>query len=181
MDLKRRWRWGVVVVGGILICGQLCGCVGRSPSVELPEAVAGEDGRLPDGVYASLAESDTFEGADGIPESHEVLEYDGRHIGEMRPVRYVAVGLRYYVPFRFSSAPALAQGDDELATLCVTLEGRYVRGLEGFTTEYSRVAVVIDGEVVTIHKVREPIRDGRVQISRCTDDACRVLYGKLVD
>ena len=181
MDLKRRWRWGVVLCCGVLICGQLCGWVGWLPSVGLPEAVVGEGGRLPDGMYAVLAESDTFEAADDVSEAHKVLEHDGRHIGEMRPVRYVAVGLRYYVPFQFSGLPDMTQRDDELVTLSLALEDKYVGGLEGFTTEYSRVAVVIDGEIVTVHKVREPIRDGCVQISQCRDDACRVLYGKLVD
>ena len=111
------------------------------------------------------------------------LLVNGKSVGEQdhEPEAKVAVGLRYYVPFQFSSPPDIAQGDDELVTLSLALEGKYVGGLEGFTTEYSRVAVVIDGEIVTVHKVREPIRDGRVQISRCRDDACRVLYGKLVD
>lgn len=181
MGLKQIWRWGVLLVGGTLTCGLPCGCERRLPPLDLPEAVVGEDGMLPDGMYASLAEADGFEAADDVPQPHEVLKCDGRHIGEMRPVRYVAVGLRHYVPFQFSSPPDMARGDDELATLCVTLEDKYVRGLEGFTTEYSRVAVIIDGEIVTIHKVREPIRDGRVQISRCTDDACQVLYSKLTD
>ena len=181
MHLNRNWRWVLLLVAGTLISGHLCGCVRRSPPLDLPQARVGENGGLPDGIYATLSEADTSAAADDVSQPHEVLEYDGRHIGESRPVTYVAVGLQQYVPFQFSRPPELTHCDDEFASLHVTLESKSARGLEDFTTRYSRVAVIIDGKVVTIHKVREPIRGGRVQISRCADDACQVLFSKLTD
>ena len=39
----------------------------------------------------------------------------------------------------------------------LTLDAKYARGLEEFTTQHARVVVLIDGSAVTKHK-REPIR-----------------------
>jgi preprotein translocase subunit SecD len=41
------------------------------------------------------------------------------------------------------------------------------------------VALVVDGEVVTMHKIRSVISDGKVQVTRCTDNACQYLYTRL--
>ncbi len=40
-------------------------------------------------------------------------------------------------------------------------------------------ALVIDGEVVTAHKIRAVIDSGLVQLSRCTDDACDYILARL--
>lgn len=40
-------------------------------------------------------------------------------------------------------------------------------------------AFVIDGDVVTAHKIRTVIEGGRIQLSRCTDDACEVIAVRL--
>jgi len=56
-----------------------------------------------------------------------------------------------------------------------------VKRAEAFTRAHQggRMAMVIDGEIVTLHKVRSVITDGKVQITRCTDNACEVLRSKL--
>ena len=41
------------------------------------------------------------------------------------------------------------------------------------------IAIIINGEAVTIHKIREPITEGKVQITRCTDNACEYLFTEL--
>jgi hypothetical protein len=40
--------------------------------------------------------------------------------------------------------------------------------------------MVVDGEIVTVHKIRSIITGGKVQITRCTDNACEVIRSKLV-
>jgi hypothetical protein len=43
------------------------------------------------------------------------------------------------------------------------------------------VAIVVGGEVLTMHKIKEPITSGQLQISRCNDNACELLYVRLRD
>jgi preprotein translocase subunit SecD len=42
-----------------------------------------------------------------------------------------------------------------------------------------QIAFVTDGTVITIHKIRAAVTDGEIQITRCTDNACQVLYLRL--
>lgn len=44
-----------------------------------------------------------------------------------------------------------------------------------------RIALVIAGDAVTIHKVRTRIEGGKLQITRCTDNACSFLFVALQD
>ncbi|MBD3161857.1 MAG: hypothetical protein GF346_06235 [Candidatus Eisenbacteria bacterium] len=43
------------------------------------------------------------------------------------------------------------------------------------------IAILIGGEIITIHDVRTVIRGRRVQITYCDDDAWSVLLRKLTD
>jgi hypothetical protein len=80
------------------------------------------------------------------------------------------------------AGPPNAQRDDRgWTSLNVTLAPQHVKALEHFTRAHldSVVAIVIDGEIITMHKVRTVIEDGKAQITRCSDDACRSLLLKL--
>ena len=181
MRLTQKSRFVLMLLTGIVLAGGMFAWMQRQGQVSLPSAEVSLESRLPDGIYSVLSEADTLGVADDVSPPHKVLAYDGRHAGEIRPVTYLTVGLQPYVPLVFESPPTMASAENGFASLHVTLESRYARGLERFTTEHDRVAVIVDGEVVTKHKVREPIRGGRFQITRCGDDACEVLYSKLID
>lgn len=40
--------------------------------------------------------------------------------------------------------------------------------------------MVVDGEIVSLHKIRRVITGDKLQITRCTDNACEVIRAKLV-
>jgi preprotein translocase subunit SecD len=65
--------------------------------------------------------------------------------------------------------------------LSVGLSTDQVAALEAFTRERvgKRAAIVLGEEIVSIHKVLEVIDGGTMQITRCTDDACRRILSKL--
>lgn len=42
-----------------------------------------------------------------------------------------------------------------------------------------QVAVVFDGQVLTTHKIRSVIKNGKFMISRCTDNACEIILKNL--
>lgn len=180
-----RWKNKVllVVLGAVLLASPLLQWVVMPSQLTLPAAHLDEHGKLPDGVYAVLWEADTADAIDNRSEAYCVLQQDGRFSGEQDHGRatFVAVDVRAFVPFVFRTQPKLVALGDGCSSLYLALASRYADALEAFTTKNDRVAIVIDGSVITRHKVREPIRDGRVRISRCNDDACRVLHAKLTD
>jgi hypothetical protein len=150
-------------------------------SAELPTAHPDEQGRLPDGIYATLAEADTFDAANQAAQPHIVLRDDGRFTGQSGPVTYVALATQTYVPLQLAAPPELTPGTNGFSSLQLQLDSQYTRGLERFSITHLRVALVIDGEIISRHKVRSAIRDGRIMVSRCADNVCEVLYTKLTD
>jgi hypothetical protein len=132
----------------------------------------GEKNALRNGVYAVLSEGPTAEAARVAGKPHRVLPHEGK---------YVALDTVSFVPLVLDGAPEAKRGDNGWTILSVTLAREYVPALEAFTRANldGRVAIVAGGEVITLHTVRAVIRDGRAVITRCQDDACRILHTKL--
>jgi preprotein translocase subunit SecD len=76
----------------------------------------------------------------------------------------------------------LKEGQNGFPELRLELRAEAARRLETLTREHlgGRVAFVIDGEPVTLHKIRSVITGGQFRLSRCTDTACQYVYGRLV-
>ena len=140
-------------------------------------------GKLANGVYAILNQGATAEQARAAGRPHRVLIYDRKYSDADRdqPPKYLALDVSSFVPLILGAPPDTRKDDRGWTLLSVTLAQQHVKTLEDFTRAHQggEIATVIDGEVITIHKVRGVIRDGKAQITRCTDDACRTLYLKL--
>jgi len=162
----------------------------QSRSVFLRTVIVGSIGLACDaappllnGVYAVLAEGATPEEARAARASSRVLRYDAKYSEADRnqPPRYIALDTASFVPLTLEGPPEAGKSDRGWTTLSVTLERKQVKPLEDLTRTHlgGRVAIVLDGEIITLHKVRSVITDGKAQITRCSDDACRKLLLKL--
>ncbi len=78
--------------------------------------------------------------------------------------------------------PEILEGERGLPELRIELTEDAAAEMERVTRENlgSSAALVIDGEVVTAHKIRAVIEGGRIQLSRCTDTACELIYARLL-
>ncbi len=65
----------------------------------------------------------------------------------------------------------------------VSLSEEAAAQFESFTERYlgQTVALVVGGQVLTVHKIRQVVHDGKVQISRCGDEGCQILFLELRD
>jgi preprotein translocase subunit SecD len=95
--------------------------------------------------------------------------------------RFVALSTEHFVPMNLAQKPTKKLDGQGKKQLLLELAKGQVVPLETFTRENCgrSVAIVIGNQVVTIHKVREPILGGKMQITRCTDNGCDVLYTQL--
>lgn len=103
--------------------------------------------------------------------------------------KYYLVDTKEFVPMKITKKPTISanpnpkiEGDTtRLSQLRITLLPKYAKLLEDFTTKYvdQKITIVIGGKAITKHRVREPIVGGRLQISRCTDEACTVLLSEM--
>ena len=138
---------------------------------------------LRNGFYAILREGLTPEEVrmDDVP--HAVLVYDRQYseLDKNEPPKYVAIDTSFFVPLVMAGSPDTQVDDRGWTLLSVTLAREYVKTLEEFTRVplNGKIAIVLGGEIITMHKVRTVLRDGRAQITRCSDDACQTSLLKL--
>ncbi len=170
--MKRLLSWlGTTTLLAIVTAGAQP--AGRPPAGSRP---------LANGVYSVLREGLTRAEVQAEARPHIVLVYDRKYSDsdKDKPPKYVALDTSSFVPLVLSGPPQTRMDGDRML-LSVTLAPQYVKTLEEFTRAHLNgvVAIVIDGEIVTMHKVRAVIQDGKAQITRCTDDACKTLKLKL--
>ena len=165
----------------------ICACDGqdRQPTNQVPAASRAGAHSRDNGAYAILEEAPTPQQAkvEGVPQ--RVLTYDrGKYSGAPanEPLTYVAIDPKDYVPLIIDGTPEMKSDGQGKSVLSVSLARKNVPEAEAFTRAHlgGRIAIVVDGEIVTIHKIRSVITDGKVQITRCTDNACEVIRSKLV-
>lgn len=146
-------------------------------------ASAPDPAKLANGVYAVVREGLTRDEVRIEKFSCAVLVYDRKYsdADKNEPPRYVALDTSSFVPLVLAGPPDAQKDDRGWTSLSVALAREHVRTLEEFTRVHlgGKVAIVIGGEVITIHKVQTVIQDGRARLTRCGDDACKTLLLKL--
>ncbi len=132
-----------------------------------PAFVWAEDSTLQNGIYLVMRDAENSKSLEPASTNERILIDDGHLLEPTQPnlpdkPRFVALRTDHFIPIILAQKPTKkldAQGTRENC-------GR-------------SVAIVIGNQVVTVHKVREPIVGGKMQITRCTDNGCDVLYTQL--
>lgn len=136
---------------------------------------------LPDGIYLVLETYDTEPAGVAVG---QVISYSHDFLDDPKgEALFLCVNPADFVPLNLSSAPEGVVQTDKRIHLLLSLESASAKRLAEFTTTYvnRQVATVIDGQAVTLHKIRMPITEGKLQITRCTDHACEKLLVALKD
>jgi preprotein translocase subunit SecD len=135
------------------------------------------------GFYLVAAEAQTAAALPAANGDQRVVRYDYRLLREAergQPL-YLLLPKVADVPLVLAKAPELLrEGENGFPELRLELTAEAGKRLETLTREHlgGRVAFVIDGEPVTLHKIRSVITGGEFRLSRCTDTACQyVLWG----
>lgn len=164
-----------IAVGAVLACVLL----------GLSSMEAADQKERQTGFYLVAAEAESASALPVAKDGQRVVRYDYRHLRERergQPL-YLLLPKVADVPLVLAKAPALLkEGENGFPELRLELTAEAARRLETLTREHlgGRVAFVIDGEPVTLHKIRSVITGGQFRLSRCTDTACQYLYGRLV-
>jgi preprotein translocase subunit SecD len=126
---------------------------------------------------------------DGIREQDVLPLMDGealvrnhcRYMKPGEPTRYVVLRATPDVVLDLARAPEAAVEGGEVVRILLKLRPEAAAALERLTSDpHSRqVAIVLGGEVVTTHKVREAIRGGEVQITSCVPGGAVYLLDQL--
>jgi hypothetical protein len=166
----------------------LLGCRPEVPEAKKPPQ-AGEDEpsqpKLADGLYGVLREGSQEKHILPAASGETVVVNDHRYDPkESRPPRqFLAVHRLPDVPLVLASAPEVVQGDSGLMRIHLQLAREHAEAMERFTRKNKggTTAVIINGEVVTVHKIRQVITGGRIQVTCCAEGSCDYLLKHLRD
>lgn len=136
---------------------------------------------IEDGIYAVLWEAAVDSATVG--DYQLVLPYERKYTGssEPEPTTYLCLDTSTWVPMILEGEPQADKDDTGRTLLSVTLAQEHAKELEEFTEKHfgGRAAVILEREVVTMHKIKSIIREGKLQITRCGDNGCEVLLSRL--
>jgi hypothetical protein len=140
---------------------------------------------LQNGIYAVLREGSTPEQARVDGAQDVILAYDRNKYTDVayeQPITYAAIDPNSYVPLVLEGPPETVKEAGGKSILLVSLERENAKKLEDFTREHlgGKVATIVDGEIISMNKVRAVIVGGKLQMTRCADNACEIIRAKLV-
>jgi hypothetical protein len=88
-----------------------------------------------------------------------------------------------YVPLELREPAKSEQVTEQKKNLLLSLTPEASKKLKTFSSKHvmDEVIIVVDGEALTMHKIREPLTSGQLQITRCHDNACELVLISLED
>ncbi len=171
-----------------MILVTICIAMAQSPSEKNKNALnrhQSSDNRQV-GFYLVMAEADSATALPIAKTNQQIIRYDYkllRNAEHEKPI-YILLSKNADVPLILNKTPELREkGENGFPELRLELTSESAKNLEKLTSEHlgGKVVFMIDGEPVTIHKIRSVITGGQFRLSRCTDTACQYIYGRLVE
>lgn len=88
-----------------------------------------------------------------------------------------------FVPLELASEPELIPQADNKKKIQLSFSRMASDRLASFTSKnlMKQATLVVDGEALTVHKIRAAITGGKMEITRCGDNACEKIYVALKD
>jgi|JI10StandDraft_1071094.scaffolds.fasta_scaffold136047_1 preprotein translocase subunit SecD len=86
-----------------------------------------------------------------------------------------------FVPLELEQLPSTQKDSLQQMQLSITLSKDAANKIKKFTAQRINkgLAIVLDGEAITMHKVRDTIQGGQMVISFCGENACQQLYTRI--
>jgi preprotein translocase subunit SecD len=127
----------------------------------------------------SLKEKDVLP----LQEGEVLLVHDARYLkkDEKEPPRYLVVHSAPDVVLDLASKPKAVKEGTEVVRISLKLQPKAATALERLTRDRLgwQVTIVVGGEVVTMHKIREIIKGGEVTITCCAAGSANYLLEQL--
>lgn len=135
------------------------------------------------GLFLILEEAASSEDLPEPTADQQIVCYDYKFLreGERQTPKYFLLPSRPDVPLLLAGPPQSVVGERGFKELLIELTEGAARDMERVTRENlgAGAAFLIDGEAVTAHAIRAVIKDGRFQLSRCSDNACEYILARL--
>jgi preprotein translocase subunit SecD len=137
---------------------------------------------LKDGLYVVAAEVKDSSGLRATAKGKSLVPFNPGFL-ENAPDSTLAllVNTQDFVPLELAEEPQLVKPADQKGRLQLSFSRLAAQKLEAFTRAnlMKPAALIVNGQVLTMHKIRAVITGGKMEISRCADNACDHIYVEL--
>lgn len=139
--------------------------------------------KLPVGAYVVLRESRKEKEVLPLKDGEALVVNRHRYVKkeDREPLLFVVVRSAPDVEFDLAEKPKAVKEGADVVSILLKLKPKAAVALERVTANgrNKQIAIVLDGEVVTIHKIRQVIKGGEVQISSCAAGGAKYLLEQL--
>jgi preprotein translocase subunit SecD len=139
--------------------------------------------KTPDGVYAVLRESAMEKDVLPLRDKEALIVQRHRYLkdGDKAPPRFLVIRPTPDVRLELDGPPKAEKEAGMVTRILLKLRPAAAADLERLTAANldKQVAIVLGGEVVTVHRIREAIKGGEVQITNCAAGAADFLLEQL--
>jgi preprotein translocase subunit SecD len=139
--------------------------------------------KLPPGVYRVLRESLKEKDVQPLKDGEVLLVNRHRYLkkDDQGPPQFLVVRSAPDVALDLAGKPKAVKDGEEVGRILLKLQPKAATALENLTSAHlgKQIAIVLDGEVVTMHKIRQVIKGGDVQITSCAAGAANYLLQQL--
>lgn len=136
------------------------------------------------GIYLVLRSDRNKSNVEPVLPGEKVLLDDGRFLEESErdPLEYVVVQEKSFIPFKLDQKPVEGYTDDKKPKVYLQFANKQAQDLDALTGNNigKRIALVIDDQIVSCHKIRQALKGGKMQISRCTKESCKLIFSDLL-
>jgi hypothetical protein len=157
--------------------------LGSQAAALLPAAEGREPRKAPaDGVYRVLRDGPTEKSILPFKDGETLVVNRHRYQkeGDKEAPQFLAVHDKPEVPLDLAGGPEADRENGAVVRIRMKLRPDAAKALERVTRDrQGQLAIVLGGEVVTVHKIRTAIPDGNVQITSCSPGAADYLLKQL--
>jgi len=136
------------------------------------------------GIYLVLRSGAAKSELEPLRADEKMLVDDGRFLeeSEREPAEYVVVEEKSFIPFKLEQKPVEGYTTDNKPKVHLQFAKEQGQDLDALTGNNigKRIAIVIDDQIVSCHKIKEALKGGKMQISRCTKESCKLIFTSLL-
>ena len=115
--------------------------------------------------------------------NEKIITWNENFLEYNKKMKYLIVNTEEFAAIQLTEEPVAEPGDNGFKKLDLSLNDQATKDFALFTKKHlnKMIAIVVGGEALSKHQIRAVIDGGKIQITRCNDNACEKLMYELKD
>jgi len=140
--------------------------------------------KLEDGIYLILRSGFNQDSLLPLEKGEHLITFNKEFLEKTdHDAEYIVVNQIDFVELRLKHKPTTEVQEDKRKNLLLSMTEQAKEELAVFSEKQlgQMTTIVVGGEALTMHRFRSVIDGGLLQVTRCNDNACEMLFEELQD